>query len=232
MTGPTGIRRTGRAGPAKWVHGGCATRMMPPMARAIVVSNNGVETRFGFSLVNRARLYGQRKRVVVDEAGQPTVGGWLTTDGAMLLLPGGRAELYLDDAGDVVDRSALETVDADGNPVPRLDSTLDVPQALRGPIPPERLLEFVATSVYELTPEDVANMDPELRASLALGAIWETDYNYMAAFERQTLFILQNDEGIFGLVAEPAPLELVTRASQPAAGEDPLGDDELDFAMF
>ena len=76
------------------------------MARAVVVEHNGVESRFTFSAVSRARLYGERKRITVDEAGQPTVGGWLTTDGAMLLLPGGRAELYVDGAGDVVDRQS------------------------------------------------------------------------------------------------------------------------------
>src|SRR5690349_18004988 len=63
------------------------------MARAVVVERNGVESRFGFSLVSRARLYGERKRVIVDEEGRPTIGGWLTTDGSMLLLPGARAEL-------------------------------------------------------------------------------------------------------------------------------------------
>jgi len=199
------------------------------MARALVVERNGVLSRFGFSLVSRGRLYGERKRLVVDESGQPTIGGWLTTDGAMLLLPGGRAELYLDEAGDVVDRAEIETVDGSGRPVPRLESTLDKPQGLRGPVAPERLLEFVTTSVYAL---DAEELDDTLKASLATGEIWETDYNYMAAFERQTLFILQNSEGLFGLVAEPAPLELATRASRPAGEDDPLSDDELDFAMF
>lgn len=202
------------------------------MARAVVVEREGVGvTRFQFSLVNRAKLYGERKRVLVDEAGQPTLGGWLTTDGAMLLLPGGRAELYLDERGDVVDRSELETVGADGKPVAKLDSTLDAPQTLRGPVPPERLLEFVTTSVYALDPEPGA-FSEAFMASLARGDIWEVDYNYMASFERQTMFILQNAEGLFGLVAEPAPLELATRVSRPSESEDPLSDDELDFAMF
>ncbi len=200
------------------------------MARAVVVERNGVQSRFGFSLVSRGRLYGERKRLVVDEAGQPTIGGWLTTDGAMLLMPGGRAELYLDEAGDVVERSGLETVDAEGRPLLRLESTLDKAHALRGPVAPERLLELVTTSVYAFDPED--ELDEELKASLAKGEIWETDYNYMAAFERQTLFILQNAEGIFGLVCEPAPLELATRVSRPVGLDDPLSDDELDFAMF
>ncbi len=201
------------------------------MARAVVVEHNGVESRFTFSAVSRARLYGERKRIIVDEAGQPTVGGWLTTDGAMLLLPGGRAELYVDGAGDVVDRSALTTTDADGKPLTKLESTLDVPQVLRGPVPPERLLEFATTSVYAFDPEGDA-FDDALKASLALGEIWELDSNYMAAFPRSTMFLLQNSEGIFGLVVEPAPLVMATRLAKPAADEDPLSDDELDFAMF
>lgn len=199
------------------------------MARAVVVEHNGVQARFAFSLVNRAKLYGERKRVVVDEAGHATTGGWLTSDGTMLLLPGGRAELYLDDAGDVVDRSELEAVDANGAVLTRLDSTLDVPQPLRGPVPPERLLEFVTTSVYALEPDGV--LDEAMRQSLARGDIWETDYNYTAAFERQTLFILQNQEGLFGLMAEPAPLSPLVRSTLTSAEEDPLSDDELDFTF-
>lgn len=205
--------------------------MMPAMARAIVVERKGVESRFAFSAVTRSRLYGERRRMVVDEQGKPTLGGWLTTDGSMLLLPGGRAELYLDEAGDVVDRSALVWLDADGKTSPRLEPTLDKAQPLRGPIPPERLLEFVTTSVYALDPEADA-LDPELAAALARGEIWETDFNYTAGFERQTLFLVQNPEGLFALVAEPAPLEPATRASRAPEGDDPLSDDELDFAMF
>lgn len=199
------------------------------MARAVVVERDGVQARFSFSLVNRNKLYGERRRVVVDEAGRATTGGWLTTDGTMLLLPGGRAELYLDEAGDVIDRSELEATDANGVVLTRLDPTLDVPQALRGPVPPERVLEFVTTSVYALDVE--GDLDPDLRDSLSRGDIWETDYNYVAAFERQTLFILQSPEGIFGLVGEPAALEPLPRAAPPPGDEDPLSDDELDFTF-
>lgn len=203
--------------------------MMPDMARAIVVEHNGVESRFGFSAVTRARLYGERKKVVVDEHGRPTLGGWLTTDGSLLLMPGGRAELYLDEAGDVVERADLVWLDADGKTSTRLEPTLDKAQRLRGPIAPERLLEYVTTSVYAL---EADALEPELAASLARGEIWETDFNYTAGFERQTLFLVQNPEGVFALVAELAPLEPATRASRPPEGDDPLSDDELDFAML
>jgi len=204
--------------------------MMPPMARQVVVELMGVESRFGLQAVSRQKLYGEKKRLVVDERGEPTVGGWLTTDGAILLLPGGRAEVYLDERGDVVERSELEAVDAEGRLLSRQESTLDVPQALRGPVPAERLLEHVSTSVYLLEPEAIAEA---LRESLDRGEIWETEFSFTASFARAPMFILKSPEGYFGLVCEPAPLELVRRASPPPVVEDdPLGDDELDFSML
>lgn len=204
--------------------------MMRPMARAVVVALMGVESRFGLAAVNRQKLYGEKKRVVVDERGQATVGGWLTTDGAILLLPGGRAELYLDEHGDVVERADLEAVDAEGRLLSRSESTLDVPQELTGPVSAERLLEHVSTSVYTLEPESLSE---SLRQSLERGEIWETTFSFTASFARSPLFILKSGEGYFGLVCEAAPLELVRRASPPpVVDDDPLSDDELDFSML
>lgn len=204
--------------------------MMRGMARAVVVELMGVESRFGLAAVNRQKLYGEKKRVVVDERGQPTVGGWLTTDGAILLLPGGRAEVYLDERGDVVERSELAAVDATGRLLTRSESTLDVPQELRGPVSAERVLEHISTSVYTLEPEDLAE---DLRASLDRGEIWETEFAFTAGFARAPMFILKSSEGYFGLVCEAAPLEPVRRASPPPVVEDdPLSDDELDFSML
>jgi len=42
--------------------------MMRPMARAVVVALMGVESRFGLAAVNRQKLYGEEKRVVVERA--------------------------------------------------------------------------------------------------------------------------------------------------------------------
>ncbi|MFO0746397.1 MAG: hypothetical protein U1F43_12085 [Myxococcota bacterium] len=199
------------------------------MARGIVVARDGHESRFGLQVVDRAKLYGQRRRVVVDEKGEPCATGYLSVDGSVLLLSDSRALLYLDERADVVERSELHAVDDEGRPLAKLESTLDAPQAIVGPVAPERVLDMNVTSVYRLEAESV---DEELAAALARGEIWETIFNYMPGYERQTLFLLQNPEGIFGLVTEPSAVTWMDRQSPPPSDEDPLGDDELDFSMF
>jgi len=217
------------------------------MARAIVVargSADGPQSRFGFQLIDRDKLYGRRKRVVVDDRGEPCVAGHLSIDGSVLLLGESRALLYLDEQGDVVDRAALVSVGEDGQPLTRLESTLDVAQPLYGPIPAERVLDHDVTSVYELSaeagdgaadapPGEAATIDKELVESLRRGEIWETVFNYMPGYERQTLFLVGGPEGLFALVARPASIAWIDRQSPPPEPiDDGGGDDELDFSMF
>lgn len=200
------------------------------MARAIVVEFEGREVRLVPRVVTRAKLYGERKRLVLDEQGIPTSTGWLTTDGSLLLTQGARAELYLDEHDDVVDRKALVAVDAAGVEVPRVASTLDVVQPLVGPVAPARVLECTTTSVYQLEPEVV---DPGLGERLARGEIFESVFAYSAGFEASVLFILANEEGTFGLVATPTPIAFLRKDAPPAAeADDEDGDEDLDFSMF
>ena len=60
------------------------------MARSIVVRLGDEESAFGFTKVEREKLYGKKERVVVDETGRECDAAWLTPDGAVL---GGEREL-------------------------------------------------------------------------------------------------------------------------------------------
>lgn len=99
--------------------------------------------------VDRGKLYGRRERVILDENGERCVPAFLTPDGAALVPPGGTAHIYVDESFDTVDRGDLRAVDEEGNEVDLVASTLGVSQALE-PVRPERLLDHVVTSVYEL----------------------------------------------------------------------------------
>ncbi|TNF31931.1 MAG: hypothetical protein EP329_11605 [Deltaproteobacteria bacterium] len=200
------------------------------MAREIVVGRDGATSRFGIERVSREKLYGKRTRVVVDDAGSPCQPGTLLRDGSALLLPGAIAQVYVDGAFDVVERDALQAVDADGRLVEKVPSTLGVEQPLVGPVPPERLLDTATTAVYAL---EAAEVDPALAEALAAGAIYETRFSYRGGYEDSPVFLLQNEHGLFALVAEEAPFGWLER-EVPAADEedDPFDDDELDFSMF
>ena len=204
------------------------------MARAIVVARGPAdkESRFTFSAIDRSRLYGDRKKVIVDEKGEGCVGGLLSLDGSVLLLPDSRAMLYVDEHSDVVDRATLVTLDADGKPLTKLESTLDTPQPLVGPVPVERLLDHNATAIYMLAAEGPDAVDSEFLDGLSRGEIWETVFNYGAGYERQPLFLLQGQDGLYAIVAEPAELAWIDRGAPPPSDIDPIGDDDLDFSMF
>ena len=175
-----GVRRRGRDG------GGLRRRMsradatVSPMAkRAIVVDHGGEVSAFRFARVDRAKLYGRKERVVLDEQGQPCVSAYLTADGAALVPPGGTAHVYVDDTYDTIERADLVAVDDEGQLLENVPSTLGVAQGLT-PVPPERILDHRIVSVYELTAapgeddEGEPAVGPTLRAALESGTLFET----------------------------------------------------------
>lgn len=201
--------------------------------REIVVSYAGEESAFKFAKVDRAKLYGRKERVILDENGERCVPAYLTADGAALVPPGGTAHVYVDEAFETVERSALAAVDDDGQPLEVVPSTLGVAQPLE-PVRPERILDHVVSSVYQLTPE---NLGPALQKALADGDLFECRYNYRDGYDPDALFLLQNDEGVFALVSRPSGFDFLAREA-PAVEEDAASeeaddlDDDLDFSMM
>ncbi len=201
--------------------------------REIVVALDGEETSFKFARVDREKLYGKKERVILDENGNRCVAAFLTADGAALVPPGGTAHIYVDEAFDTVDRKDLRAVDDEGEPLEPIPSTLGVPQALV-PATPERLLDHVIASVYTLSTEALGEA---LAKALADGAILECPYQYRDGYDPDALFLLQNDEGVFGLVGRPSGFEFLAReatAPEPLGedGEDDDLGDDFDFSMM
>jgi len=201
--------------------------------RAIVVRLGEEQTSFKFVRVDRGKLYGRKERVILDENGDRCVAAYLTPDGAALVPPGGTAHIYVDEAFDYVDRKALRAIDEDGNELVPFASTLGVAQEL-APVRPERLLDHVISSVYELDSEELG---ANLKQALADGDIFECAYQYREGYDPDALFLLENEEGTFGLIGQPSGFELIAReADVDAPEEDDDDDDDLsddfDFSMM
>lgn len=201
--------------------------------REIVVSYADEESTFGFARVDRAKLYGRKERVILDENGERCVPAYLTADGAALVPPGGTAHVYVDETFDTVERSMLHAVDEQGAPLETIASTLGVAQPL-SPVRPERVLDCVVSSVYELSPE---SLGAALQKALADGDIFECPYNYRDGYDQDVLFLLSNEEGIFALVARPTGFEFITREAPQQEELPPDEDaeeleDDLDFSMM
>jgi hypothetical protein len=200
------------------------------MAKGLVVTFESETSTFGLSKVDRDRLYGKKERVVVDDAGEACAPAHLTTDGAAIIPSGGLAYAYVDEGFDSVERSELQAVDANGQPLSIVPSTLGVPQPAAA-VDARRVLDHFVTAVYQLDPEAVG---PKLLAALDAGQVFETRFNYRDDYADSPCFLVKNDKALFALVASASAFEWVAQEApavelEPEAAE---ADAELDFNMI
>lgn len=200
------------------------------MARSLVLSLNGEETSFGFKPVDRADIYGKRKRVAIDRDGQPCSRASLLDDGSLLLKSGMTAQGYFTGDGKAHKLADLEAFNGDGTPAVKTLSTLGVSQELRGPLAPSEVLDLRASTIYYLEPEQLgANLSAKLQA----GEVYGFSFNYRDDYRAESGVLLWNENGYFALIGEPVEYEwasLAVVAELPPVDSD--SDDDLDFEMF
>jgi hypothetical protein len=198
------------------------------MVKPIVVSLDGIESSFDHSKLERHRLYGVRKRIPLDQSGQPCIKAALTTDGLYLLQSGMTAQGYFDEGGRWLQKSELQGLDQDNKPLELKPSTLGTAQALTS-VPASEVLRHVTEAVYRLDPLEV---DTTLAARLDAGEVFRFGFNYGADYHLETAFLVANPEGVFCLVGVP----ILPAWSEPGlvavADADEEASDDLDFDMF
>ncbi len=203
------------------------------MARQILIRREGEESAFGFVKVDREKLYGKKRRVVVDEQDGECSAGWLTADGTALVMGGGTSHVWVDEHGASVEQDERVAVDASGQALELFPSTLGVPQD--GYIAtPSRVLDHEVSAVYQLTPE---SLGVRLAAELEAGSIIELPFRYREGLEHDTMFVLQNDQGVFALIGRDAAFGFLERAAPSKSIETGLEEDDalledLDFSMM
>ena len=141
------------------------------------------------------------------------------------------AQGYFTDDGTWVPGKELVGLDAEGQPLDMIDSTLGVEQALEGPVDASNVLDLKVQSVYGL---DASEIDDALKAALDKGDVFRFSFNYRADFQSEIAFLIANTEGeVFALIGQPAfPVWQDVRAILPAVVDDDDDEDELDFEMF
>ena len=200
------------------------------MARQINVLRDGNESIFDFKKIDRTKLYGKRKRVVLDEDGQSCVKAEISEDGSTIIKSGMTMQAYFDPENEWVESSRLVGLNEDGEPVEKVPSTLGVAQELEE-VDPGALSQNLMVSVYHLSGVDV---DAKLQKDLEAGSIFRFSFNYRGDYSAETGFLLSNSEGIFVLVTKAATPEWCTIkavAVESFTDESEI-DDDLDFEMF
>lgn len=199
------------------------------MAKPIVLSLGGQESKFSHKRVDRAKLYGRRQRVPLDPAQQRCKRAELTDDGAVLVRTGMTAQGHFDAEDRFVPRSELVGLDAEGKPLELVKSTLGVAQELKR-AEPEELLDLSVISVYMLDPVEVTD---ELAAELKQGTLFRFRFNYRDDFNAETAFLVSNADGTFAIIGDPVTPEWSQLEQLAEEKYEETGDpDDLDFEMF
>ena len=190
---------------------------------------------FSFSKLERAQLYGQKKRVPVDGDGKECQRARLTLDGDTVLTSGMVAQGYVGTGGTLLETVDLQAVTADGEVLPEVESTLKQAQLLTGPIHPEEVLRLDIRATYALDPVDVPE---DLMSALRSGQFFMLPFAYRSGFSMEQAILLANMDGEPFLHVgnypekvynDAAPVNIVAEEIE-AYGEESLGD--LDFTMF
>jgi hypothetical protein len=166
--------------------------------------------------------------VALDAAGNECATAHLTRDGRFLLGKGCTAGLYLDEAGDVVERKELLAADAEGN---ELSPGRRYTQGRAEPAALDEFLDHVVVTAHLLVPE---LMDPALEAVLRRGDVFRVCRGAGTTTRDQPTYLLANDQGVFLLEAQHCGFEQV-RLEQPILDADVLSmgeaNDEFSFDL-
>lgn len=202
------------------------------MARTINVTWQGQEAVFTFKPVDRAALYGKRRRVAFDENGEACTRASLLADGSLLLKSGMTGQGYFLPDGRWVAQADLEGINPDGSAAELVPSTLGVDVPLEGPVPVEEILDMRVDTIYMLDAESVSE---DLARSLASGDCYRFSFNFRPDYRAETGVLIANDEGTWALIGSPidytwSEFGRTVEAVADAAAED--DNDDLDFEMF
>jgi hypothetical protein len=199
------------------------------VAKGLVLTLDGETSSFQIEKVERAKLYGVRRRLAVDHKGRTCSRASLTDDGQVLLRAGMTAQGWFDADGRQVEQKAIGAEDADGKAIDLVPSTLGVEQRLEGPVDAREVLDLSLTAVYRITAEA---LDESLAQSLAEGQFWRFPFNYRPDYRSEIGYIVQNPEGIFAIIGTPAPAQYLEPHAPPPPADDDEDEGDLDFEMM
>ena len=198
------------------------------MAKPIIVAVGSTESSFDHAKIDRAKLYGARKRVPLDASGSPCVKASLTSDGLYLLQTGMTAQGYFDETGRWLQKADLIGLDTDGQPLELKPSTLGDAQSAEE-VAPDLLLRHTIDAIYALDP---ITLDGALNERLDAGAVFRFPFNYGADYHLETAFLIKNSEGCFCLVGNPFEATWAEPGKVAVVEAADTAEDDLDFDMF
>lgn len=201
------------------------------MAKPLIFSLNGQTVDFQMTKVDRAKLYGYKELLVLDENGETCEMATLAEDGHTVVGKGGTGMGYLSADGQWCDKSQLTPVDVNGEPIDGVASSFSAPIILGQPTSADDYLAHTIRGIYLMESEEGG----ELAASIRAGAIYRFPYSFRGGLEADQAFLLANQDGeIFMAVGSQTKLDFIgLQQSAPTVSEnDTEEEDDLSFDMI
>ncbi|MCC8035509.1 MAG: hypothetical protein LIO77_06215 [Rikenellaceae bacterium] len=202
------------------------------MARELTFKIGRKEFSASPTKIDRRKLYGWTELMAVDDEGDQC--RLLTTDesGKYIIPLGGTGSGILSGDGQWVERSELQTVDAEGKPARMFPSSFNTVNVLSKKVKPEEFLDYSITDFYELT-----TATPDLIAAIG-DRIYTFEYTYNDSYAPSPAFVMVSGETLFLMIGVKNIYEWLCFGDCENIDEthdDRIvdeGDGDIDFSMF
>jgi hypothetical protein len=200
------------------------------MAKTINLMFEGDESIFTFKPIDRASLYGKRRRVAFDAEGNECSRASLLRDGSLLIRSGMTAQGYFTSAGNWVPQAEIEAINPDGSVPTLYPATTGIAVDIQE-ITAEQALNLKFVNTYQLEPE---TLSAKLKEQLDEGKLFGFPFNPRADYQMETGILVSNENGYFALIGEEVAYEFASLASIITVTEEADSEmsDDLDFEMF
>ena len=203
------------------------------MARALVLSLDGVEYPVSLLKIDRDKLYGRVEIEAYDDKGRPASLRVLAADGKTLIDKGGTALATVTDKGDSVDRSELVPVDADGDKIEQVPSSFSQTNILKeGTV--EDYMMTIVRSVYLVQPHEEADISG-LTDQLTGDRMFTFPFSWRGGIEYDNAYMIGSGDEAFMVVGKQAEFEFVKlnqAAVLESTEEEEISADDIDFDLL
>jgi len=200
------------------------------MAKTINLTYGSETAVFAYKPIDRAVLYGKRRRVAFDLDGNECAKASLLADGSLLIRSGMTAQGYFTEDQTWVPQSELEAISADGS-TPELYPATVGENVAAEKISPTEALNLRFDTTYSLEAEELPS---GLKKELDSGSIFKFPFNPRADYQMETGILVANENGYFALIGEPVEYQFSALSSVVSVADEAASDssDDLDFEMF
>ena len=200
------------------------------MAKTINLTYGAETAIFAYKPIDRAVLYGKRRRVAFDLNGKECAKASLLADGSLLIRSGMTAQGYFTEDETWVPQSELEAINLDGTQPELFPATVGE-NVVAEKVSAVEALSLRFDTTYSLEPEELPG---GLKKELDSGSIFKFPFNPRADYQVETGILVSNENGYFALIGQEVEYQYSALSSVVSVVDEAASDssDDLDFEMF